>query len=263
MNKPYYPLYTGDFLKETTMLDAEKIGFLILIIMAAWNNSSQGFIECSWTDLKFICHAENIEHVKQNVSKIKAKKILCIEFVHQNTDPDLEIVRVVYPPMVHQFHVSQVRAEAGSAGGKESSKKKSLNKKGRAKSKQTNGIDIGNANDFETVLEEDSLKGETINPFSDFFLQHWADWKEYKLSEHKFKYKSLKSEQAALDQLCGFAESAEDTAIKIIQQSKANGWKGFFPLNSQSNEKKNGHSKTAGAGQLSELLQRQFANSEQ
>ncbi|WP_424493928.1 hypothetical protein [Salinimicrobium sp. GXAS 041] len=72
---------------------------------------------------------------------------------------------------------------------------------------------------------------ELILPFeSENFKAQWQHWKIYKKKEFKFDYKSLQSEQAALTELSNKAKGNEETAIAIIHQSMANGWKGFFEL---------------------------------
>lgn len=87
------------------------------------------------------------------------------------------------------------------------------------------------------VMNEVSIKvdgqeiSELIYPFSsENFKQVWGYWKEYKLKEHKFRYKTLLSEQAALKTIGELSKQDEETAIKIIQQSIANGWQGFFEI---------------------------------
>lgn len=68
---------------------------------------------------------------------------------------------------------------------------------------------------------------------SEQFLCQWRIWKEYKLQEFKFKYKSIHSEQAALKSLAELSQGYEETAIAIINQSIAKSWKGFFGLDKQ------------------------------
>lgn len=58
----------------------------------------------------------------------------------------------------------------------------------------------------------------------------WGDWRDYKKSEHGFKFKSAASEQTALHNLQRISNDNIETARTIIQQSIANGWKGLFPL---------------------------------
>ena len=65
---------------------------------------------------------------------------------------------------------------------------------------------------------------------SEKFRLTWEAWKQYKREEFRFKYKGIISEQAALNNLANLSNGNEDTAIKIIVQSMANAWKGFFKL---------------------------------
>lgn len=78
------------------------------------------------------------------------------------------------------------------------------------------------------------------NPFSDNFLQVWTIWKDYKKKEHRFFFKSVHSEQEALNVLVKLSDGIEETAIDIIQQSIANGWKGLFALKHEHGKGKNG-----------------------
>lgn len=72
-------------------------------------------------------------------------------------------------------------------------------------------------------------------PFGEQFLTLWQQWKDFKKDQFKFQYKGLQSEQAALNELVRLSVGIEDNAIKIIHQSMANGWKGFFELKNTAN----------------------------
>ncbi len=70
-----------------------------------------------------------------------------------------------------------------------------------------------------------------ISPFqSEAFLAAWQAWKDFRQEQHNFKYKGVMSEQAALMWIADESGNDEETAVKIIKQSMANGWKGFFKL---------------------------------
>ena len=58
------------------------------------------------------------------------------------------------------------------------------------------------------------------------FTAAWSEWLEYKKSDHRFTYKSPKSEQRALIQLQN-EYSNETDAIEAIHRSIANGYKGL------------------------------------
>lgn len=109
----------------------------------------------------------------------------------------------------------------------------------------------------EKVKEKkgDSLK--VIYPFdSDDFKKWWGMWLDYKKSEHKFSYRSPVSELAALKKLSELASGEESNSIKIIEESIANGWKGFFKLeNNETNQRTN----KKGAGATDESIARIYA----
>ena len=66
------------------------------------------------------------------------------------------------------------------------------------------------------------------------FKEQWELWKQYKKEEHKFKYRSPISEQAALRKLSKLT-NYEHEAINILHQSIENGWKGLFKLKTDTN----------------------------
>lgn len=72
-------------------------------------------------------------------------------------------------------------------------------------------------------------------PFTEVFRKVWVEWKNYKKTEFKFNYKSIQSEQSSLQDIVTKSKASEETAIAIIQQSMANGWKGFFELKIKNN----------------------------
>lgn len=72
---------------------------------------------------------------------------------------------------------------------------------------------------------------EVVLPFdSSEFSEAWDGWKEYRAKEFGFKYKSHVSQQTALHSLQKLSNNNERTAIGIIGQSIAAGWRGLFPL---------------------------------
>ena len=68
------------------------------------------------------------------------------------------------------------------------------------------------------------------NPFSPGFIQHWDFWKLYKKQDHNFTYRSAMSEQAGLNELVRLSDGDEQEAIRIIERSMANNWKGLFRI---------------------------------
>lgn len=73
------------------------------------------------------------------------------------------------------------------------------------------------------------------HPFSHSFDFVWQQWINYKKNELKFVYKTVETEQIALNDLIKLSKSNEKIAIEIVMKSIASGWKGFFPLKTQNN----------------------------
>lgn len=80
------------------------------------------------------------------------------------------------------------------------------------------------------------IKGNEIdNVFSENFLVHWQNWIDYKKTSHKFVYKTKTSLKISFENLVRLSAKNEQNAIEIINQSIANGWKGFFELKTNQN----------------------------
>ncbi len=89
---------------------------------------------------------------------------------------------------------------------------------------------------MDKVMVKDKVKVMVTMPFeSEEFVNSWELWKDYKHKQLNFKYKTPQSEQAALIDLVVIANNDESTAIKVIHQSMAKGWKGFFTLKNETN----------------------------
>jgi hypothetical protein len=87
-------------------------------------------------------------------------------------------------------------------------------------------------------------------PFSINFLNFWKNWKNYKKSQFKFIFKTPETEQAALLDLVKKSSGKEETAIEMIQQSMANGWKGIFELKNYQNGQSNSNNNQQRTGKI-------------
>lgn len=95
----------------------------------------------------------------------------------------------------------------------------------------------------ETKVKESKLKEKKVKesilvvlPFeNEYFSNYWEMWKDYKKKQFKFTYATPQSEQAALKDLVNLSNGEETIALKIIEQSMAKGWKGFFTLKNELN----------------------------
>jgi hypothetical protein len=73
--------------------------------------------------------------------------------------------------------------------------------------------------------------GTIMFPFNrESFGAHWEAWIDYKKKTFKFSYKTVVSEQGALDKLRELSNGDEGVALSILKQSMANQWQGLFPI---------------------------------
>lgn len=70
----------------------------------------------------------------------------------------------------------------------------------------------------------------------------WNEYLDYRKTQHRFSFKSAKSQAKAVEQLYELSGGQALTAQKIVSQTMANGWAGLFPLKnlSQNGQQHNG-----------------------
>jgi len=126
------------------------------------------------------------------------------------------------------------------------------------------------SNEIKTVKPKEKPKSEAIQRHISIvfpwetqnFINAWNEWKVYKSIELKFGYKTEISEGKALKELYNLATGSEEVAIKIINQSIAKGWKGFFALQNNflanGNTNSNQNNGKPSASQQAEKLKSDF-----
>lgn len=135
-------------------------------------------------------------------------------------------------------------------------KRKKKESRGKAAASAA-ALPLENEDENEDVIEnKDESKNEIILPFeTKNFKEWWSRWLEYR-GEIGKKYKSPKSEQAALKQLSVFDE---EFSIQLIERSIAGGYQGlvykdtkeeYFKLNN------NGKTDRVGAADIDEFFSR-------
>ena len=101
-----------------------------------------------------------------------------------------------------------------------------LEKPTKAKKAVSDSVSVSD----NVILLEKETKEIDFSPFGDDFKIHWVTWTAYKKSQFGFRYKELKTEQMAFNDLVKKANSNKLHAISIINNSMVNGWKGLMPL---------------------------------
>lgn len=116
----------------------------------------------------------------------------------------------------------------GQKGGRPAQPNKPTGKTGKPGAPKKADNDNGNGNENVTVIDNEN---GILYPWEGpQFLGAWSEWKQYKKDQFRFTYKNRTSEQTALKQLHKLASGSLDTALLIMEQSIANGWKGFFTV---------------------------------
>jgi len=84
-------------------------------------------------------------------------------------------------------------------------------------------------------VNQNEKKPQLIFPWdTEVFMQAWNLWKKFRKEQHNFGYKGVISEQAALKRLANLSNGNQDLGIKIIEQSIAGSYKGFFEIKQNS-----------------------------
>ena len=98
---------------------------------------------------------------------------------------------------------------------------------GVAPTQQSSSVDATQIENKRKPKREENREN-VICPFqSEKFEMAWAEWNEYRRAS-RFKYKTVKSEQLALQKLYQESNGNEDIAIDAIATSIASGWRGLF-----------------------------------
>jgi len=161
----------------------------------------------------------------------------------ENPTTDDLLLEVAFEPIKRQFkrdlekweQIKSKRSEAGKASAEsrkqKSTKSTSVESVQQSSTNPTVNVNVNdNVNVNETVInKKKNIKKEVlVYPFNSIeFRKSIEIWKQYKLDQHRFKFKSLASEQAMLKTI-GKDYSNETEAIEAIEYSMANGYKGIF-----------------------------------
>lgn len=162
------------------------------------------------------------------------------------------------------METSRKNSKAGKISAQRRAEKRQQQLNERSTSVQRNPTDKKRTDKKRKEEKRKDKEKGIIFPFDTLdFLKWWDLWKEYKKNEHKFQYKSKISEQAALKKISELANNDEQTAIEIIEQSIANGYKGLFKLKENNNEKNQRNNKKGASGdEIASILSNTFGKKE-
>lgn len=217
-NQPYFPLYIQDYLTDEKLNEcsASSQGIYVKILCIMHKSSEYGKILLKQKDKQSDNQILNfayklVKHLTFSESEIS----IALEELISEKVIFIEGDKLCQKRMIRDNDLSIKRSKAGKKGGKSTQKNKNF-----AKAK----VEANSEYEYEN-------ENEVIYPYNSVnFKKAWKAWLIYKNKEFKFKYKSKDTEQIALKKLSELSKD-ENEAILIIQESIANGWKGFFELN--------------------------------
>ena len=214
---PYFKFFPGEWIKgDITLCSLAAQGLFINICAYYW--AKDGIMSLTNVEQRFNASAELSELLENGVI-YKEADIIQISFLEDQ-----------FPDFINK------RKQCSNAG-KQSGKMRRTNP---SKLNTSSTDDERPLNDKirEDKIREDKKKETkkktqlelTYYFDSPKFLNKWNEWKIFKKEEFNFKFKSPRGEQASLTELYNLSEKNVSTAIQIINQSTAKGWKGLFAL---------------------------------
>lgn len=211
MKDPAFLFYPGDWLSGTQYFTFEQKGAYLELLILQFNNYH--FTEAQAKQVLSICNANVWDMIK---SKFQTEQ--------NNTFFFNERLRIEIEKRKKFTESRRLNALNTKKPDKKASAKhmdKHMENENRNK----------NRNKKEIV-------NKIIFPFdSKNFIDTWDLWIKFRNENHWTKYKEIGA-QAALKKLAEISNGDEETAIKIINQSIENSWKGLFEL--KNNKKING-----------------------
>lgn len=189
----------------------------------------------------FVLYSDLIHTVKKLPNE-KAGELFkhILSYVNdENPVTDDILIEISFEPIKQQLKRDLLKYEEKrkqwSDAGKKSAEVRGSKKIQRTltnvESRSTDSTVNDNVNVNVNVNDNVNDNKKVLFPFeSEIFKTQWQLWKVYKSKEFGFKYKSVVSENGALEKLESLSGGDEKTAIKIIKQSINDGWKGFFEL---------------------------------
>lgn len=160
----------------------------------------------------------SLTHVQQRFNKhqTELEELFNNGIIKKDNDDNI-IIDFLDEQMSEFVELSEKRSKAGRSSG-ESRRKKPSNKC------STSVQHLPNYK--EKDKEKDNEIEYGIN--TENFKKQWARWKKYLSDQHDFIYHSTDSEQTALMDLVRMAGTNESTAINLINNAIAKGWKAIY-----------------------------------
>tara|TARA_R110001599_G_scaffold56561_1_gene156286 strand:+ start:1132 stop:1911 length:780 start_codon:yes stop_codon:yes gene_type:complete len=210
---PSFQFYAQDFLTGTMDMNMIERGIYITLLSVQWSKrviqKSRVGIVLNDSSLKW-----------ERLPDIVKDKFIDYKGVFATSD-DCIINQRLFDTMMQQILFYRKQRLNGIKGGRPKYSENKPTKNPNANPKQSSSIEVRR--------KKKESEEEIVYPYDDkTFKAVWRLWKEYKLLEFNFKFKSRRGEQASLNQLFNQTQDMNH-AIKTINNSMANGWRGCYP----------------------------------
>lgn len=204
---PAFLFYSSDFLTGTMFFSNEQVGLFIRMLCAQHQHGGR----INTNELRTQC--ERIANGDAVYSKFKHDK------------------RGSYNERLEKEMIK--RSKKGESA-RESANYRWQNKKPKQSERNAIAMRSENENEIENEsINENNIQKVIFENFGDFaneLVPVWEEWITFKKQQFNFKFKTTKSEITAILNLKKLSNASTDSAIDIIRQSIANGWKGLFEI---------------------------------
>lgn len=223
--QPYIPLYIGDWEQDVNCLSLEAEGAWLKLTFKLWKGKQRGLLTISFQQMSLL-FKKSLEKTREIFNELVENDV----FDHEKIDEKTVLIKG--RRMLKEAQLSSIRSEIGSKGAQVKKEKRKQNESKRlAKQKQKPDIDI----DYDTDNNLEKGSGKTLHEHGhleipESFFDVWDKWVDFKRTQFKFSYKTPDSERTAAQELVAMAKGNPEYALKIVNKSITNGWKGLFGL---------------------------------
>lgn len=205
MADPAFLLYSNDFLTGTFTMSNDQVGLYIRLLCLIHQNPAAAMAARDFEKM-----------VGSGNNEIREK-------FETETDESGNVF----------YFNARLRAEAEKrANFCQSRRNNRLKKTGKTSEKHMSNETVKIKPSKIDILGE--IKAIFNNENPDDLLNAWNEWEDYKNKQFGFRFKTDSSKLTALKTLKKISNGEKQRAIQIIEQSIANGWRGLFPIKSDS-----------------------------
>lgn len=213
---PAFLFYPGDWLGGTLGMTLEEKGAYMELLILQFNRGHMTshmigqVIGQNWVNIKckFSIDSDGLFYNKR-LDIEKEKRKMYVESRNNNRSGENQ-------------HTKKIKKQAH----------KTKDIKGHMTSHMENENENENINEYG--IENKGGLGEKTKIDISKISEAWAKWIKFKKDQFRFVYKSEESEELAKAELLKLSKNNSELALKIVERSMKNNWKGLFELPDES-----------------------------